>query len=145
MINSRISAVWLTTKPIEPFSCTPRVQEAVVWQLGVCVCDRYRSTQQRLSELRSVSQSQQCMACCRTSTTGHGGAGSNSSGYIGSAGGDSSSAVSCTININSAHTHTPQGLDLLIPKPSVNVHRRILERNFSLKYRNLSNPQTKQK
>ena len=30
-------------------------------------------------------------------------------------------------------------------KPSVNVHRRILERNFSLKYRNLSNPQTKQK
>ena len=27
MINSRISAVWLTTKPIEPFSCTPRVQE----------------------------------------------------------------------------------------------------------------------
>ena len=27
MINSRISAVWITTKPIEPFSCTPRVQE----------------------------------------------------------------------------------------------------------------------
>ena len=27
MINSRISAVWVTTKPIEPFSCTPRVQE----------------------------------------------------------------------------------------------------------------------
>ena len=27
MINPRISAVWSTTKPIEPFSCTPRVQE----------------------------------------------------------------------------------------------------------------------
>ena len=27
MINSRISAVWSTTKQIEPFSCTPRVQE----------------------------------------------------------------------------------------------------------------------
>ena len=27
MINSRIYAVWSTTKPIEPFSCTPRVQE----------------------------------------------------------------------------------------------------------------------
>ena len=27
MINTRISAVWSTTKPIEPFSCTPRVQE----------------------------------------------------------------------------------------------------------------------
>ena len=26
-INPRISAVWSTTKPIEPFSCTPRVQE----------------------------------------------------------------------------------------------------------------------
>ena len=26
MINSRISAVWNTTKPIAPFSCTPRVQ-----------------------------------------------------------------------------------------------------------------------
>ena len=25
-INPRISAVWSTTKPIEPFSCTPRVQ-----------------------------------------------------------------------------------------------------------------------
>ena len=27
MTNSRISAVWSTTKPIAPFSCTPRVQE----------------------------------------------------------------------------------------------------------------------
>ena len=26
MINQNISAVWCTTKPIEPFSCTPRVQ-----------------------------------------------------------------------------------------------------------------------
>ena len=27
MINPRISAVWSTTKPIEPFYCTPCVQE----------------------------------------------------------------------------------------------------------------------
>ena len=27
MINPRISAVWSTTKPIAPFSCTPRVQQ----------------------------------------------------------------------------------------------------------------------
>ena len=27
MINRRKSAVWSTTKPIAPFSCTPRVQE----------------------------------------------------------------------------------------------------------------------
>ena len=27
MINPRISAVWSTTKPIAPFSCTPHVQE----------------------------------------------------------------------------------------------------------------------
>ena len=27
MINRRISAVWSTTKQIEPFSCTQRVQE----------------------------------------------------------------------------------------------------------------------
>ena len=27
MINPRISADWSTTKPIAPFSCTPRVQE----------------------------------------------------------------------------------------------------------------------
>ena len=27
MINPRISADWGTTKPIAPFSCTPRVQE----------------------------------------------------------------------------------------------------------------------
>ena len=27
MINPRISAVWGTTKPNDPFSCTPRVQE----------------------------------------------------------------------------------------------------------------------
>ena len=27
MINPRISAVWSTSKPIEPFSCTQRVQE----------------------------------------------------------------------------------------------------------------------
>ena len=27
MINSGISAVWCTTKPIAPFICTPRVQE----------------------------------------------------------------------------------------------------------------------
>ena len=27
MINSRISEVWSANKPIEAFSCTPRVQE----------------------------------------------------------------------------------------------------------------------
>ena len=27
MINPTISAVWSTTKPIEQFTCTPRVQE----------------------------------------------------------------------------------------------------------------------
>ena len=27
MINPGISAVWITTKQIAPFSCTPRVQE----------------------------------------------------------------------------------------------------------------------
>ena len=27
MINPRISAVWVTTEMIAPFSCTPRVQE----------------------------------------------------------------------------------------------------------------------
>ena len=27
MINPRISTVWSTNKQIEPFSCTPRVQE----------------------------------------------------------------------------------------------------------------------
>ena len=27
MINARISAVWSTTKPIAPFSFTPRVQD----------------------------------------------------------------------------------------------------------------------
>ena len=27
MINTRISAVWSKTKPIAPFTCTPRVQE----------------------------------------------------------------------------------------------------------------------
>ena len=27
MINHRISADWITTKPIAAFSCTPRVQE----------------------------------------------------------------------------------------------------------------------
>ena len=27
MINHRISADWSTTKPIAPFSCTPRAQE----------------------------------------------------------------------------------------------------------------------
>ena len=27
MINHRISAVWIGTKPIAAFSCTPRVQE----------------------------------------------------------------------------------------------------------------------
>ena len=27
MINRRISAVWSTTKPIAPFSSTPRVQQ----------------------------------------------------------------------------------------------------------------------
>ena len=26
MINNRISAVWSKSKPIAPFSCTPRVQ-----------------------------------------------------------------------------------------------------------------------
>ena len=27
MINPRISAFWITTKAITPFTCTPRVQE----------------------------------------------------------------------------------------------------------------------
>ena len=27
MMNPRISAVWSMTKPIEPFSCSPSVQE----------------------------------------------------------------------------------------------------------------------
>ena len=27
MINTRISAVWSKTKPIAPFTCTPRLQE----------------------------------------------------------------------------------------------------------------------
>ena len=27
MINPRLFAVWSTTKPIAPFSCTPRAQE----------------------------------------------------------------------------------------------------------------------
>ena len=27
MMNTRISAVWITIKQIAPFSCTPRVQE----------------------------------------------------------------------------------------------------------------------
>ena len=27
MIKARISAVWSMTKPIAPYSCTPRVQE----------------------------------------------------------------------------------------------------------------------
>ena len=27
MINPRMSAVWSITKPIAPFSCTPRVQQ----------------------------------------------------------------------------------------------------------------------
>ena len=27
MINPTISAIWVTTKPIATFSCTPRVQE----------------------------------------------------------------------------------------------------------------------
>ena len=27
MINPKISLVWSTTKPIAPFSCTPRVQQ----------------------------------------------------------------------------------------------------------------------
>ena len=30
MINPRISAVWSSTKPIAPFSCTPRVQEVLI-------------------------------------------------------------------------------------------------------------------
>ena len=28
MIDPKISPLWSTTKPIAPFSCTPRVQEA---------------------------------------------------------------------------------------------------------------------
>ena len=28
MIDPKISPLWSTTKPITPFSCTPRVQEA---------------------------------------------------------------------------------------------------------------------
>ena len=30
MINPRISADWSKTKPIAPFSCTPRVQEVYI-------------------------------------------------------------------------------------------------------------------
>ena len=30
MINPRITAVWCTTKPIAPFSYTPRVQEVYI-------------------------------------------------------------------------------------------------------------------
>ena len=30
MINPRISAVWITTKSISLFSCTPRVQEVYI-------------------------------------------------------------------------------------------------------------------
>ena len=41
MINPRISAVWSTTKPIAPFSFTPRIQEvhtkAEVVNLTLCV------------------------------------------------------------------------------------------------------------
>ena len=29
MINPRFSAVWSTTKPIAPFSCTPYVQQVL--------------------------------------------------------------------------------------------------------------------
>ena len=35
MINPRISAVWSTTKPIAPFSCTPCVQEVHTKAEGV--------------------------------------------------------------------------------------------------------------
>ena len=35
MINPRISAVWSTTKPIAPFSCTPCVQEVYIKAEGV--------------------------------------------------------------------------------------------------------------
>ena len=35
MINPRISAVWSKTKPIVPFSCTPRVQEVHIKAEGV--------------------------------------------------------------------------------------------------------------
>ena len=41
MINPRISAVWSTTKPIAPFSFTPRIQEvhtkAEVVNFTLCV------------------------------------------------------------------------------------------------------------
>ena len=41
MINPRISAVWSTTKPIAPFSFTPRIHEvhtkAEVVNLTLCV------------------------------------------------------------------------------------------------------------
>ena len=35
MINTRISADWSTTKPIEAFSCTPCVQEVHTKSEGV--------------------------------------------------------------------------------------------------------------
>ena len=38
MINPRISAVWSTNKQIEPFSCTPRVQEAYTKAKVVHIC-----------------------------------------------------------------------------------------------------------
>ena len=34
MINPRISAVWNTTKPIAPFSCTPCVKEVHTQRKG---------------------------------------------------------------------------------------------------------------
>ena len=38
MINPRISAVWSTNKQIEPFSCTPRVQEVYTKAEDVHIC-----------------------------------------------------------------------------------------------------------
>ena len=37
-INPRISAVWSTTKQIEPFSCTPRVQEVYTKAEDIHIC-----------------------------------------------------------------------------------------------------------
>ena len=37
MIHPRMSAVWSTTKPIEPFSCTPCVQEVHTITEALCL------------------------------------------------------------------------------------------------------------
>ena len=53
MINPRISAVWNTTKPIAPFSCTPRVQEVHIKAAPYPLFPRLRSIIQ-LSRIGNV-------------------------------------------------------------------------------------------